>query len=125
MRKFTQYHDPVRILGRRVWLFVLFCLCLLVVSGVWGAYKKREESYSMRQTAEAELRDVTVRKEKLETTITELSSARGTEAALRERYSLGKEGEQLVVIVDPDPKPQPVAATTTWDSFKSKWFGWW
>ncbi|NBV77566.1 hypothetical protein EBR66_05385 [bacterium] len=126
MRTFAQYHDPVRILGRRLWILGLLVLCALMLRAAYGAYQKQQESYEMRAVAEAELRNVTERKERLALVIDTLNSPQGKDAALRERFSLGKEGEQMLVIVDSEgQKPPPQGTTTEWSILRKALFHWW
>ena len=120
MRQFTQYNDPVRILGRRAWTLLLLAGCTFVWVGVWKALDKQAESYDMRIKAEADLSDAQARKDKLQETIDGLASVRGTEAALRERYGLGKDGEELVVIVESDAQIIQRATSTKWERVKQK-----
>ena len=70
----------------------------------------------MRAVAETEYRDLVEREEKLKNDIQGLTTQRGQEAVLRERYGLAKEGEQMVFIVEPTPT---VSVATT-----SVWIGW-
>lgn len=120
MQRYVQYRDPARILAGRVFLLALVAVLIFGILGAWGAYQKERESRAMRDTAESERDDLESRKAHLEATINDLSTDRGREAALRERYTMAKKGEGLIVIVD--PVKVPVAATSSPWYMRLKWW---
>lgn len=122
MATFQQRRDPMRLMWRRVLAVVLLVILAIAVRGVWGVYKKSQESRELKIEAEATLSDLQTREKELRADIANLKSDRGVEAELRERYDLAKEGESVVVIVDP-PAPPPEPKPTTFQRFKS-WFSW-
>lgn len=112
----------MRLMWRRVLAIVLLLILAVAMRGVWGVYKKSQESRELKIEAEATLSDLQTREKELRADIANLKSDRGVEAELRERYDLAKEGERVVVIVDP-PTPAPEPKPTTLQKFKS-WFSW-
>ena len=122
MATFRERHDPMRLMWRRVIAVILLALIGIAVNGVWGVYKKSHESRDLRTESEATLNDLKSREQELRTDIANLSSDRGVEAELRERYDLAREGESVVVIVDP-PAPPPEPTPTPFQRFKSM-FSW-
>lgn len=112
----------MRLMWRRVLAVVLLLILAIAMRGVWGVYKKSQESRELKIEAEATLNDLQTREKELRADIANLKSDRGVEAELRERYDLAKEGESVVVIVDP-PAPTPEPKPTTFQKFKS-WFLW-
>ena len=104
MAGLTQQHDPVRLLWRRVGALCLLLLIVLLIRGVWGVYFKERESRVLRLEAQAQLADLERREGELRADIAELKTDRGIEQELRERYDLARQGEGVVVLVDP---PQP------------------
>jgi len=122
MATFQQRNDPLRLMWRRVVAVVLLILIAIAVRGAWGVYKKSQESRVLKVEAEATLQDLQTREKELRSEIANLKSDRGVEAELRERYDLAKDGERVVIIVDPPPSaPEP--KPTTLQRFKS-WFAW-
>ncbi len=114
--------DPVRLMWRRLFI-LLFCVLLFVVlQGVWGVYQKEQESRVLREEAEAELRDLRVREAELHSDISSLSTERGMEEVLRERFEFGKESEGVVVIVEPPTQESPPGPTNL-ERVKG-WFWW-
>ena len=61
---------------------------------------KERESSDLRMQAEAHLLDLQTRETALNAKITSLETERGQEAALRDEYQVGKEGEGMITIVD-------------------------
>ena len=104
---------------------LLFVVVAVLVTAVFGAYRKERESHSLRAESEAQLTDLTSRKLQLEADITKLKTDRGMESALREQYQLARSGEGLIVIVDPSaPAPLVEKKSPVMDWF-NKTFIWW
>ena len=124
MERFNQRRDPLRLLGKRLLLILLFVLVIIAISGAWKAYRKEQESLSLRQEAEIQLADIAKRRAQLEADIAKLNTTRGMEEALREQYRLAKTGEHLIIIVDP-PTPAPIVATSSVMEWFQKTLNWW
>lgn len=117
-------NDPVRIFWRRLLTLVLVVLVLFGIWAVVGVYMKERESSNLRIQAEIQLKDLQTREAALNERIQSLETARGQEAALRDAYQVGKEGEGVVTIVE-----TPATSTTKDESDKTPWwrriFWWW
>jgi len=105
-------NDPLRLAGRRLILAALAVLVAGLAWGVWNIYRKDRESARLNGEAQAQLADVRERQAKLSADLAGLQTDRGREAALREQYAMGRQGEGLIVIVEPE-KPAPVQATSS------------
>lgn len=101
-------HRIAKLLWRRVRIVGVLLLVLLALSGVWNIYKKERESRTLREDSTRRLQALSQQEHALQTSIDSLRTTRGKEEALRDQYAVGKPGEQLVVIVEPE-RP----ATTT------------
>jgi type II secretory pathway component PulL len=101
-------HRIAKLLWRRLRILITLALVVLAVSGVWNIYKKERESKALRTDSERQLEALVQQQKALTDNIGTLQTARGKEAALRDQYAVGKPGEQLVVIVEPER-----SATTT------------
>ena len=124
MMAIKQRNDPVRLLGKRLLVLVLFAVVVAVGLGVWGAYQKERESGALRSKAEAQMEDFTQRQTQLTNDIGALQTSRGVEEVLREQYALAAHGEGLIVIVD-QPAAETVHATTTMFDRLKNTFWWW
>src|SRR3989344_5497098 len=97
----NQRQNAVRLFLRRLGMLALLGLIAVSISGVWGVYKKERESAELRAQIERERADLKARRALLESDLNSLKTDRGIEEALREQYALAENGEQLIVIVDP------------------------
>ena len=122
MATFQQRRDPMRLMWRRVAAIALLLVIAFMVRAVCGVYHKSQESAVLKVEADAKLNDLQTREQELRTDIANLKSDEGVEAELRERYDLSKEGESVVVIVDP-PAPPQEPKPNAFQRFKS-WFRW-
>lgn len=123
MMAVRQRHDPTRLLWRRLGLLALFGVVCFAGWSVWGAWQKDQDSAALNQESQAALATLSAQDTTLQQNITELQSPRGKEAALRQEYSVGAEGENEIVIVDASSTPPPPPPTFM-DKIKSA-FSWW
>ena len=125
MKVQNQRIDPVRLLVQRLLMGVLLVIFIAGSFGVRNVYQKQQESVRLKNEASMRLAALQAREDILNNDIATLGTDRGKEAALRSQYALGKQGEEMVVIVD-GPSPVNLVATST--SFKGwfkKAFSWW
>lgn len=118
-----QRNDPARLLWRRLGLFTLFVLVCFAGWSVWGAWNKDIESAALDQQSQAALATLTAQQTTLQQNIDQLQTPRGKEAALRQEYSVGEQGEHMIVIVSSSSTPPPPAPTFL-DKLKNA-FSWW
>ena len=116
--------DPLRLLGKRLLIGLMLLLVLSAAWGVWDIYRKNAEAAQLRSQTEAQLADLSARQAKLQTDYDELKSGRGMEAALRDTYTVGRDGEGLIVIVEPKQAPQTEVSSSSWGWIR-KAFSWW
>ena len=102
----------VRLLWHRLGIGALFIFVTLAASGVWSVYQKERESLALRDQAESQYQTLSQQEIQLQKDISSLATDRGKEAALRQQYAVGKTGERLIVIVDPQAVvPQQASST--------------
>lgn len=83
--------------------FGLGILSILILFFAWNVIKfagKAEGTAKNKRIAEEKLENLHNQKNQLEGEINELSTQKGMEASIREKFGLAKEGEGLVVVVD-------------------------
>lgn len=118
-----QRNDPTRLLWRRLGLLVLLGLVCFAGWSVWGAWHKDQTSAALDQESQAALATLSVQQTQLQQNIAELQSARGKEAALRQEYAVGEQGEGMIIIVNSTSTPPP-PPPSFFDKLKSA-FWWW
>jgi len=65
----------------------------------WGMYGKFAEAAAARASADVQLQDLRERRQKIDADVRALSSDRGLEAQVRERYGMARPGEGEINIV--------------------------
>jgi cell division protein FtsB len=101
----------------RVFLGTLGVLALAALAffagrATWDMYGKFAAAASARADAEAELAELRGRQERIRTDVDALSSERGVEAAIRERYGVAKPGEGQIAIVRSATSSEPFKSET-------------
>lgn len=93
-----------RILYSKVTIFVLFLVLVVVVRGAWSIHKKAQIALSERDIAARALIDIESRTVELEKSMARFNSEQGIEEEIRQKYTVAKEGEEVVVVVDDNHK---------------------
>jgi len=97
------FHEKRRFKARlysRLVIVTLFIIAVLLGNSVWGVYKKERETVTKRQEQAEKLERLKEREATLEASLARLSTERGIEEEIRNRFDVAKEGEELLVIVD-------------------------
>ena len=83
-------------------IIVVVVFFIFVANGAWGMYRKSTEATEKRNGAEARLAELQKREKELSDDILRLSTDRGIEGEIRDRYMVAKEGESVMIVTDPD-----------------------
>ncbi len=94
----------------RVTLVVLFVLVLFALHSTWSVYRKKIDSEEMKEISAAQVDGLKKRESDLESKIDKLATVYGVEEEIRSKFSVAKDGENMVVII-PDEKQK--ASTTS------------
>ncbi len=84
----------------RFWIVVLVLFIALFTLPVLSIYKKYQHAQDIRNEYVVELEKNKNNKAKLEASIAALSTERGIEGEIRDRYRVVKQGEQMILIVN-------------------------
>lgn len=111
-------------IGSRYTQAVLLVLALLIAWSAYGRFTIALEMQERRERVEAEAAALEARKDSLEAQVRYLSDERGIEAEMRRQFDVAKDGEQVVVIVDPQSENEiePLASST---NEKVPWYQFW
>ncbi len=104
--------DPVRLFARRLALLALLLVVVGALSALWDVYKKERESRVLKNQAQAQLYNLNMQQVHLSGEISRLETTRGKEEMLRENYEMAREGESVIMIIEP-PAAAPIAATSS------------
>jgi len=86
----------------KVTFLVLFVLVVLLGHATWNVYQKYAEAKASEDRVSQNLAELKEREISLSADIERLNTERGVEEEVRKRFGAVKEGEQVVVIVDPE-----------------------
>lgn len=82
-------------------LFILF-----MISVVYQRYTIEQEMVGRRVEAEEHLKTLEARRTELEKKVEYLNNERGIEAEMRRNFDVARPGEQVVIILDDEKKPE-------------------
>ena len=124
MFDFYQKRKLKTILTSRYTQAVLLILFLLAAWSAFTRYQIANEMEGRRVLMENERASLEVQRDVLQGKVDYLSDERGIEAEMRRQFDVAKDGEKVVVIVEPEVKQevQPLSATTT---EKKHWYQFW
>jgi|GEM_PF-1003634 len=112
-----------RFLGSGISFFLVLVLLVIFVQAAVGMNMKAREAKEKRALAMDELRRLEARQTDLQTEIARLSSDRGIEEELRDRYFIAKEGERVAVVNIGEPEagtgPQEIKKGGFWKKLLS------
>ncbi|MEK7510952.1 MAG: hypothetical protein AAB582_01840 [Patescibacteria group bacterium] len=75
---------------------------------VFGIIRKEEVARKAVAETKHELATLEARKTALEANMAELNTDRGQEATLRQTYGVARPGEEVIIVVPPEEKPEEV-----------------
>ncbi len=82
---------------------LLIALAIVFVGqGAWGMYNKSREAKARADDANQKLTELRERSDELSRDIELLSSERGVEEEIRDRFMVAKEGENVMIVADPE-----------------------
>jgi hypothetical protein len=114
-----------KLLYTPVGITLLFILTLYIGYSVFELYGKYAEARDKKNTAAAALHDAENRRAQVQSELDKLSTDRGREEVIREKFNVTKEGEGVVVIPGDETSgdKETGATSTKKEGFFSKLFG--
>lgn len=122
----SQREEMLRLGLRALGVLVLFGITALAVRGAWNMYGKLALASEAQQGAEAQLAALELQQAQVEASLGELSSSRGIEAEVRERFGVAKPGEGKIDIVRNSTigTSTPAEPATWWGRLVRALFAW-
>ena len=73
-----------------------------VAHSAWGMYQKSRDAGDKRDAALERLTELEARERELSSDIARLSTNRGVEEEIRDRFMVAKDGEKVIIVSDPE-----------------------
>ena len=93
-----------KVLYSKFTLAVLSGLLFVVIGGAWQIYQKAMVARAERDITARGFADLQSRTKELETSISRLKSNKGIEEEIRQKYTVARDGEEIVIVVDENVK---------------------
>ncbi len=93
-------HHKESFFHSRFWIVVLLIMCIVFTISVVKIYLKYTHAKSIKNDYRDELVQIKQHELDLQKNINALSTERGKEEEIRDRYRVVKQGEQMILIVD-------------------------
>jgi len=82
-------------------LIVLAAMSMFLIHGVWGVYEQERTTRINKNQRILYLEELKVREDSLDKEINRLNTDRGIEEEIRQKFEVAKDGERMIIIVDP------------------------
>jgi cell division protein FtsB len=80
-------------------ILLLLCVAAVAVRAAWGMYVKLTRATAGQEAAEVQLAALKAQQAEVAASVAELSSERGVEAQIRQRFGVAKQGEGEIEIM--------------------------
>ncbi len=91
-----------RMLYSRPTVFLLIVLTIILSRAVISVYEKAQSTQENLEIAQVELDKLVDRGELLEDNLSSLATPKGVEAEIRDKFNVVKEGESVIMIIEPE-----------------------
>lgn len=116
MLDFQQKRKVRSLMYNHVTLYVLGAVVLIVLHSTWSVYKKKNESEELKNISEQHVEELRQRDSELRAQLARLDTVPGVEEEIRSKFSVAKDKENIVVIVNDEEK-----SVSTTSSEKGLW----
>ncbi|MDO8604448.1 MAG: septum formation initiator family protein [bacterium] len=93
-----------KILYSKISLALLFIVLFFVARGAWRIHQKAQIARSERDIAARSLLELQSRTAELKLSLEHLKSEQGVEEEVRQKYTVARPGEEVVIVVDETDK---------------------
>ncbi|MCR4275017.1 MAG: hypothetical protein NUW02_03170 [Candidatus Campbellbacteria bacterium] len=100
MADFRQRQRARKLLYSNVTIAVLLGLLFIGGKELWDIFQKKEQAEEARARVQGQYEDLIQRKEFLSSEIESMETVAGVESKLRERYSIAKSGEKVIILIN-------------------------
>lgn len=111
-----------QILYSKASIVILFVVFVLIAHGAWKVHEKASIAAAESGEAKLTLQEIQDRSKELEASLVRLKTERGIEEEVRQKFTVARPGEEIVVVVDENAKKGKNGETPAEKSF---WVGIW
>ena len=104
MLDFQQKRKLRAVMYHKAILVLLAILVLFFIHSTWVVYQKKRTSEKVMLASSQSLSDLKARETELESRINRLNTPAGLEEEIRSKFTVAKENEAMVIVVDDDNK---------------------
>ena len=112
MRELREKHKRRERLYSTPVLIIVLVVSLFIARGAYGVMKKENESARHVEVLVEKVAELEARKGELRQNIEKLETEKGIEEEIKEKFSVSREGERVVVIVDQEETATASATST-------------
>lgn len=123
MLDFYEKRKIKRLLYSKPTIIILGFIVIWLSFAVWSMYKKEHDTRLKRIEQREVLNELEDREGSLREEIERLSTERGVEEEVRSKFEVGKDGEEIIIIVD-NPEAENIIQNNNKKTFWQKVFGW-
>jgi cell division protein FtsB len=113
MKEFQQKKKIKNITHSRYVVFVLVFFIFILLSSVVDLYQKKQRVLKFQNESKIELARMSQKNAELNTDIETLSTERGRESLIRQKYNVKTPGEGVIVVTTEEIKGEGIAAVKT------------
>ncbi|MFC1802066.1 septum formation initiator family protein [Patescibacteria group bacterium] len=122
MLDFKEKKRVKKIVYSKITLFVLFVLVILMLKAVFGVYKSARVTAVKKNEAEIVFKNLEDRELSLKEEVSRLSTDKGVEEEIRDKFGMVKEGEKIIMLINDGGEENQEADFLNKKSFWSKIF---
>lgn len=102
------------VLYHKATLIILFVVALFVAHSTWVVFQKKRESDELKDISLRYKNSLTVRDNELQAQMNRLETEAGKEAEIRSKFSVAKDKENIVVVVNENATSNLSTTTKNW-----------
>lgn len=119
MLDFQQKRKLRAFIYNKITLSIFFVVVLILLFSTFNVWRKKVESQKLTEASELKVSELEARKVFIDDQIVKLNTEEGVEEEIRSKFSVAKEGEKVVVVVNDNTEDNTKIETdkSLWQKF--------
>lgn len=119
MLDFQQKRKLRAFIYNKITLSIFFVVVLILLFSTFNVWRKKVESQKLTEASELKVSELEARKVFIDDQIVKLNTEEGVEEEIRSKFSVAKEGERVVVVVNDNTEDDTKIETdkSLWQKF--------